>query len=303
MPLVSVILPAYNAEKTIAETIQSVLQQTWTDFELLVINDGSTDATVDIVSQIHDVRIQILTFANAGVVASRNRGLEKATGEWITFIDADDLWTPDKLACQLKALTHHPEAAVAYSWTDYIDQAGQFVRPGWHDSPSGNVYAAMVNRCFIENGSNILFRRSVLSEVEGFDPSLVMCEDWDFYIRLAEKFQFICVPQPQVLYRLSIESQSTQLLQMEKDGVEVLRRVEERSPGETHPNLRQVIRNSLATFYSYLVYKAVIGPPGRYHRWLGIQILCRGILRSPKTFQYVAKRHIAQLIRSFVLGT
>ncbi|MCF3623160.1 glycosyltransferase family 2 protein, partial [Planktothrix agardhii] len=118
MPKISVIIPVYNGEKTIQKTIESVLQQTWQDFELIVINDGSQDATLEILSSIQDPRLRILSYSNAGLASSRNRGITEATGEYISFLDADDLWTPDKLEAQFQALEEHPEAAVAYSWTD-----------------------------------------------------------------------------------------------------------------------------------------------------------------------------------------
>ncbi|HBL15031.1 MAG TPA: glycosyl transferase family A, partial [Cyanobacteria bacterium UBA11162] len=110
-------------EKTIKETIESILNQTFVDFELIVINDGSTDSTVDIVTSIQDSRLQVFSYPNAGLAASRNRGIDRATGKYISFIDADDLWTPDKLERQLKALEENPQAAVAYSWTDCIDES------------------------------------------------------------------------------------------------------------------------------------------------------------------------------------
>ncbi|WP_329607065.1 glycosyltransferase family A protein [Planktothrix agardhii] len=103
MPLISVIIPAYNAEKTIQETIYSVLKQTWQDFELIVINDGSQDATLEVLSSIQDPRLRILSYSNAGLASSRNRGITEATGEYISFMDADDLWTPDKLEAQFQA--------------------------------------------------------------------------------------------------------------------------------------------------------------------------------------------------------
>src|SRR3712207_3352824 len=114
MPLISVIIPVYNGEKTIQETIESVLNQTFPSFELIVINDGSHDSTLDIVSSIKDPRIKVFSYPNAGLSASRNRGISVACGEYVSFIDADDLWTPDKLEAQYKALQANPQAAVAY---------------------------------------------------------------------------------------------------------------------------------------------------------------------------------------------
>lgn len=113
MPTISVIIPVYNGQKTIKETIQSVLNQTFADWELIIVNDGSQDATLEIINSINDYRIKVFSYSNAGVSSSRNRGIDQAQGEFISFLDADDLWTPDKLKEQLKALQENPQAALA----------------------------------------------------------------------------------------------------------------------------------------------------------------------------------------------
>ncbi len=95
MAIISVVIPAYNSEKTIRATIESVLQQSFKDFELIVIDDGSQDSTYQVVSSFSDSRVRVFSYPNAGVSASRNRGITKANGEFIAFLDADDLWTPD----------------------------------------------------------------------------------------------------------------------------------------------------------------------------------------------------------------
>ncbi|MGA9380619.1 MAG: glycosyltransferase family A protein, partial [Phormidium sp.] len=137
MPLISVIIPAFNSEKTIRETIESVLHQTFSDFELIVINDGSTDAILEIVTSIKDPRIKVFSYPNTGVAASRNRGFSHSCGEFIAFLDADDLWTADKLEAQLKALQENPQAAVAYSWMDNIDESGKFFSSSFHITENG----------------------------------------------------------------------------------------------------------------------------------------------------------------------
>ena len=117
MPTVSVVIPAYNPERTILETVESVLHQTFSDFELIVINDGSTDRTLDLLQTVQDSRLKIFSYSNGGLALARNRGISHAQGAYISFIDADDLWTIDKLELQLEALKQHPDMGVAYSWT------------------------------------------------------------------------------------------------------------------------------------------------------------------------------------------
>ncbi|MEO1403422.1 MAG: glycosyltransferase family A protein, partial [Cyanobacteria bacterium J06635_1] len=108
MPSISVVIPAYNSERTIGDTVQSVLAQTFTDFEIIVINDGSQDGTLACLGAIADSRLHVFSYDNAGVAISRNRGIEKAKGEYVAFLDADDLWVPEKLTEQYQALQESP---------------------------------------------------------------------------------------------------------------------------------------------------------------------------------------------------
>lgn len=230
MPIISVIIPAYNAEKTIKETIDSVLNQTFTDFELIVINDGSEDSTLDIVSSIPDPRIKVFSYSNSGPQKSRNRGLEKASGEYIALLDSDDLWTQDKLEAQLQALQENPDVLVAYSWTDYIDEFGDFLYPGSHVTETGDVYAKLLVKNFLENGSNPLICRDALTKIGGFDESLLGSQDWDLYLRLASQYNFTAVPRSQILYRLSSHSISSNIFRQEKQCLYVIERSFNQAP-------------------------------------------------------------------------
>ena len=160
-PLISIIVPAYNAEATLLETIDSIRHQTFSDFELIVIDDGSTDQTLAHVQSVRDPRVRIFTYPNQGLAASRNRGIEWSAGEFISFIDADDMWTPDKLELQLDALRRRPGAALAYSWTAFVDSDGRFLFAKEPSRFEGDVYADLLRNCnFVASGSNILVRRS-----------------------------------------------------------------------------------------------------------------------------------------------
>ncbi|MDY6936873.1 MAG: glycosyltransferase [Cyanobacteriota bacterium] len=256
MPTVSVILPVYNGEKTIRETLESILKQTLTDFELLVINDGSIDGTLEAIESFNDTRIQVFSYPNAGLSASRNRGISRATGEYLAFIDADDLWTEDKLEAQFQALQENPEAAVAYSWTDYINEAGEYIYSGSHLSVNGDVLPHLLLLCFLENGSNPLIRKEAILEVGDFDESLPAAEDWDMYFRLAAKYQFTCIPRPQILYRITASSMSADILQQEAACLKVLERAFDRAPQE----LQYLQKPSYANLYKYLTPKALQDP-------------------------------------------
>lgn len=252
MPLISVIIPAYNAEKTVQETVESVLNQTFRDFELIVVDDGSKDSTVEIIAKIADRRLRLVTHSHGGANRSRNLGLSQAIGSYVSFLDADDLWTPDKLESQLKALAANPEAAVAYSWTDRIDESGQFLRRGGYISVDGNVLAKLLIVNFVENGSNPLIRREAVLAVNGFDESLSACQDWDLWLKLAARYPFVSVSSQQILYRLSPGSISSNVFTLEAACVKVI----DRAFAEAPDSLQHLKKYSLGNTYKYLIFKS-----------------------------------------------
>ncbi|MBD2167457.1 glycosyltransferase [Calothrix membranacea FACHB-236] len=277
MPLISVIIPAFNSEKTIKKTIESVLQQTFTDFEVIIINDGSSDSTLEIVQKINDSRITVYSFDNAGANVSRNRGLYYAKGEFVSFLDADDMWSLDKLESQLKLLQIHPESSVAYSWTNYIDDKSQFLRRGSYIVATGNVYPNILLVNFLENGSNPLIRKQALNVIGGFDESLGACQDWDIYLRLATNYQFVCVSSPQILYRVTPSSLSSNVMQLENACLTVIEKAFNQAPSY----LQYLKRHSLSNIYKYLLYKALEGTPKRSKTIIAAKFLCKVISYDP----------------------
>ncbi|MDZ8051999.1 MAG: glycosyltransferase [Aulosira sp. ZfuVER01] len=273
IPTVSVVIPAYNCQKTIKKTIESVLEQTFVDFELIVINDGSQDDTLEIVSNINDSRLKIFSFENAGANISRNRGLNYAVGEFVSFLDADDLWIPEKIESQLQVLSANPQASVAYSWTDCIDEKGQFLRRGTYISATGNVYAQLLVINFLESGSNPLIRKEALIAIGGFDESLPAGQDWDIYLRLAANYHFVPVPSPQILYRISSNSLSTNVVRQEAACLTVIERAYNQAP----KHLQYLKNYSLANIYKYLLHKALEGSPARHKAILAAKLLWQTI--------------------------
>ncbi len=283
MKNISVIIPTYNSEKTIKHTIESVLNQIYTDFELLVINDDSKDSTLDIISQFHDPRIKIFSYPHAGGNVSRNRGLSHAVGEFVSFLDADDIWTPDKLASQIQALQENPQAAVAYSWTDYIDENGEFLLSGVHITANGNIYEQLLVSNFLENGSNPLIRKNALIELGGFDESLTAGQDWDMWLRLAQKFNFIAVPTVQILYRKSPNSLSANLARQEKACLQVL----DKALNTSSKELQHLRSKSLANLYKYLTCKALEKPLNRQKAWKAAIFLWKYFINDSSRLQRI----------------
>lgn len=275
MPKVSVIICVYNGEHTIGRAIESVLKQTFTAFELLIINDGSRDGTLEVISQYTDRRIQVFSYANAGLATSRNRGLAIATGDYISFLDADDLWSSDKLESQLRVLEETPEAAVAYSWVDRIDEGDRVICPGGHHTATGDVLANLLLADITDSGSNALIRSAALREVGNYEESMRSGQDWDMAIRLAARYQFAVVPRSQVFYRASSSSISANVLRLEAGCRKTIDRAFQLAPS----SLKSLKRYSLANLYKYLMFQSLKHPIRRRRdgllpfRFLGLAIL------------------------------
>jgi glycosyltransferase involved in cell wall biosynthesis len=279
---ISVVIPVYNGEKCIRESVESVLKQTFLDIEVIVINDGSTDTTLEIIQSITDSRLKIFSYINAGLAASRNRGITHSTGEYISFIDADDLWTVNKLESQFQALQENKKAAVAYSWTDYIDDQSKFLKAGRRITATGDIYNQLLVVNFLENGSNPLITREALTTVGGFDESLPAAEDWDMWLRLAAGYEFILVPEAQILYRVSVNSMSANLKRQEGACLQVIETAFTHSRATSLQHLKKF---SLAQIYKYLTFKALEVPPKNLQRWIAARFLWNYVRREPSVLR------------------
>lgn len=236
--LISVIVPAYNAAATLDETLHSVRGQTHADFEALVVDDGSADATPDLV-EAHvaaDPRVRLIRQANGGVARARNRGLAEARGRLVAPVDADDLWSPDKLAKQLAAYRAEREGVVlVYSWFNTIDEQGRILSGAYRPTEKGDVLRRMLRGNLIGNASTPLMRRDAVLAVGGYDPSLrdrraQGCEDLLLYFRLAEQGRFGLVPEALVGYRWTAENMSSDGLQMMRSWALVADEMRSRHP-------------------------------------------------------------------------
>jgi glycosyltransferase involved in cell wall biosynthesis len=208
MPKVSVVIPAYNAMAYLPETVESVLQQSFTDFELLIINDGSSDHIVQWASQLTDPRLKLISQQNQGLPGARNTGITHAQGEYIAFLDADDLWEPTKLEKQLQCFQANPNAGVVYTWTVLVDEYGQPTGRIFASQAEGNVWLQLLETDVISNGSSAMVRRDCFQVVGLFDRSLTSAEDLDMWLRIAEKYPFAVVKEPLTLYRQYATSMS-----------------------------------------------------------------------------------------------
>ncbi|MBI5137337.1 MAG: glycosyltransferase family 2 protein [Nitrospirae bacterium] len=190
-PAVSVIIPAYNREGTIARALDSVLAQTLTDLELIVVDDASTDRTAEVVAAYADPRVRLLRHAtNRRAAAARNTGIRAALGRYVAFLDSDDEWLPEKLAVQIAALDAAPPD-VAASCTGYliVDGAELFAR-----TPTLVSYRQIFMGCDLSPGSTLVVRRDIYADVGLNDETLYRYEDWDWVLRYAQRYRMGVVP-------------------------------------------------------------------------------------------------------------
>lgn len=256
MPLVSVIIPAYNAEALITKTLESVLRQTYQHIEVLVVDDGSCDRTPNIVKEFaqRDCRVHLLQQANAGVAAARNLGIQHARGEFIAPIDADDIWYPQNVERQVQCfLESSSTVGLVYSWSAFIDEADVPTGGFCAFCIQGNIFLTLLCFNFLGNASATMIRRSCLEKVGTYSTELRSrnaqgCEDWDLYLRLAEHYQFGVVPEFLVGYRKLQNSMSRNSMAMADSWYFVLESACQRHP-EVHAFLH---RTSMSYFLLYL---------------------------------------------------
>lgn len=223
MPRVSIIIPSYNSLKYLPETLQSVLEQDFSDFEVIVVNDGSTDGTEAwFNANIEDPRLKLITQPNQGPSAARNTGIAVAQGEYIAFLDSDDLWHPSKLSKQIEVLDSNPECALVYSWLANIDPQGNPTGKVRSYFNQGMVWPELVMHNFIGCGSNAMVRSRCFLELGLFDPATTGIEDWDMWLRIADRYPFRVIQEALVYYRQHPASLSNNWTVLEKSFQKVL---------------------------------------------------------------------------------
>jgi len=194
-PLLSVIIPTHNRAKMLKRAIGSVLAQTWQDFEVIVVSDGSTDNTEEVGESFKDPRMHLLKHESArGASAARNTGLRVSNGKYIAFLDDDDEWTLNKLEVQLPVIQRSgPEVGLVYCWMDYVHE-GQVLKTRC-PTLRGYIFPEMLDKQAITNSSTLLIRREVLDIVKGFDETLPRGNDGDFIRRVTKHFEVDYVPK------------------------------------------------------------------------------------------------------------
>ena len=194
---ISVIIPAYNRSMLIRETIESVLVQTFSNWELIIVDDGSTDNTIELINSIQDPRIRVLSVPHCGNIAMlRNIGVQNSSGNWISFLDSDDTWVPQKLQLQLNALQKNAKKW-SYGGFELMNETGTTIptKYGTYNSFSGWIIRKIITYQATANISSVMLARSLFNEVGEFnsDPKLFCREDYEFVLRLALHAEAIAI--------------------------------------------------------------------------------------------------------------
>jgi len=301
-PLVSVVIPTYNAEAHLSATLVSVINQTYGHLEILVVDDGSSDRSAEIVRDFmaRDPRVSLLQQPNAGVAQARNYGIRMAGGSLIAPLDADDLWGPTKIERQVaRFLEADDRLALVYTWSHNVDEDGRVMRlKGSRAEWEGDVFHQLIETNLVGNGSNPLMRRDRVLDAGGYDPKLRAqgaegCEDWKLYLRLAERYEFAVVRECLVGYRQTPGTMSRNLWAMKRSYdllSDDLRR--------RHPELPERVWRRNASFFSVWLASRDTSLFGLLGQALRADPLCflrstvrTELLRLPLryTYQYILK--------------
>lgn len=259
LPDVSVIVPAFNAEATLSETLTSIRAQTHTALEIVVVDDGSSDQSPAIAERhaSDDSRIRVVRQANGGVASARNRAIAETSAPFIAPIDADDLWHPAKIERQLTVFKSDARLGLVYSWYAMIDDKSRVIFLDSRSDAEGDVLTDMCRRNIVGNGSTPLMLRSAVEAAGGYDESLKArrsqgCEDYKLYFKIAQSWRFALVRDHLVGYRDLSHNMSSDYWQMLRS-----RDLCSQEFGQADPSLRPLLNRGRARLLRYMVSRSL----------------------------------------------
>lgn len=247
-PLVSIDLCCYNGEAFLEQAIESICAQTYKNWELVVVNDGSTDSSEDIVSRYQSTRLPIIYHrqANTGLGRARNKAIELSRGEFVAFIDQDDVWMPDKLEKQVALFAGRAELGLVFSDAVAVFPSGREQRHGRQvHLYRGRVLRELVLSNFIPC-SSVIIRRTVLEEVGGVNPSFGQVEEYDLFIRVAERYDLDYVNESLMKFNVHPGNASRDATRMQEETIQLMHQVVERNPSLAEQLGKGVVRLKLA---------------------------------------------------------
>ena len=227
-PLVSVIIPTYSRGWILEEALDSVLSQDFQDYELIVVDDGSTDNTREILAG-YGNEITVLRQVNKGVSAARNRGIAEAAGRLIAFLDSDDLWLPQKLSRQVDFFNSHPEALISQTEEIWIRNGIRVNPKDRHRKPSGMIFERSLGLCLV-SPSAVMIRKALFDAVGVFDESLPACEDYDLWLRISCRYPVHLIDTPLIVKRGGHADQLSKAPGLDKFRIHSLKNIIENGP-------------------------------------------------------------------------
>jgi len=198
-PTVSVIIPTYNRWPMVGEAIESVLAQSYRSWELIVVDDGSTDDTSERLAP-YGSKIKYISRQRSGVAAARNHGIASATGQYVAFLDSDDLWMPRKLEVQTAFMEQHPNVQICQTEEIWIRRGVRVNPKAKHAKPSGDIFRSSLDLCLV-SPSAVMMTKRLFTESGGFDESFPVCEDYDLWLRISVHCSVPLIPVPLVVKR------------------------------------------------------------------------------------------------------
>ena len=199
LPVVSVIIPTYNRWPWVAEAVESVLEQAHSFFEVIVVDDGSTDSTTERLKKYGSI-VRVLSQQRSGVAAARNYGVSSARGRYIAFLDSDDFWLPQKLGIQTSFMQQHPDVQICQTEEIWIRRGAKVNPKAKHAKASGDIFRRSLDLCLV-SPSAVMITKDLINQVGGFDERFPVCEDYDLWLRIAKDHAIPLIPEPLVSKR------------------------------------------------------------------------------------------------------
>ncbi len=305
--IVSVIVPLYNGAATLASTLESIRGQTWRTLEIIIVDDGSTDESPAIAGRFAELddRIRVLQQPNLGVAAARNTGAAAARGDLLAFVDADDLWAPDKIALQVKAMRDGGErVGLVYTWAALIDAQDRIYSLDQRPEFEGDVFLDLCRGNIVGNGSSTLMRRVAFERAGGYDPGLRAedaqgCEDLQIYLRVAEHYEFRVIRRFLTGYRVTRGNMSSDAARMLRSSRIVLDEFRQR-----YPQHRAIFDAHVEDTYVWLMVRALTTGPWRNVVFLAKQLSPRAVKtllkKAPWLIELTLRAHSPSWLKSRV---
>jgi glycosyltransferase involved in cell wall biosynthesis len=291
-PLISVLMPAYNCEAYVLEAVSSILSQSFADFELLVIDDGSTDSTRKLLDSVHDPRLRLVSNErNIGLIGTLNRGLDLALGRYIARMDADDVSAPERLEKQVLYLEEHPDVHVLGSMVNLINEQGMvFGAISGYPTGSEEIHRYLLRECCLIHPS-VIFRKDTVEAAGGYSADARHAEDYDLWLRLSDHHKIANLPDKLVSYRMHRNQVSIRNLPTQHQVAQRCRRAalkRRAALGEDVSEIEHVVNANL--WARLTAAECTLGNDyhswARIYRWMkhpdmALRLAIKAVMRSP----------------------